>query len=1423
MGSGECAIATGICRRVLIQFIAVALLVAMPLAKSVGADSSFPEYGVSNDKADACPASTATIDDCASGELTPMTMPPLGTPKDLEVTAPCRVPAGTYYYGNVNIFRKKGVTVGGTLTFDDATIDFWANNILVENLGTLRAGTAKEPIGTASLNNVVTIHLWGAEAADPMNGCGATCKTDPTAADGNTCGVAPADWATGLTNASSGDVKSCTSAKNIPGGVSDCFYAYKPLNFDGANPHAYFGYKTLGISWGGSLQLYGAKGASYDTATNTTPSSSGTSWRRLAVNLAGANSKGIGTETTITLDQPVNWKMNDKIVISSTDYMPAHAEQLVLSADANNSKTITVTTPVQYPHNGTTYPLTNRTSPLMNVPGRLGIDPTLLSNGVEDRAAVGLLSRSIRVVSGGITPGVDLPALPCTSQAMGCYFGGHTIARQGFQTYEVQGVEFYQMGEGGKIGHYPLHFHLARKTAGTSPAHNAFIKDSSIWDSMTRWIVVHGTQDVTLARNVGYESIGHGYYLEDATEINNKLYSNLGILARAAVVNAQNPRQVPGILAADFPNTQTVPIPLQLPQELVPYHSDIDHPSVFWMTNGWNDFEYNLADGAGSCGVCYWFVPAFNSGPSSKMAWSSYAAEQRDSSRKSTSPLQKFLGNYCSTAMNSFQTVGNTSPCLGYVNNTVATFPVQAAIHNPLAPQLPTQKNKADDPPLLPDQVKALSVYYPNVDTGGLRLATSCPAGKDCGSNADVPVCDAGSEQNCMITLIDHYTSSFTWSQFNFAALWLRPQWYWVVNSALTDIQGGGLSFVTGGGYTNADALPGHWTLASQDIFVGATQPTNPYALEGGPFNPTTAALPGPSSMLPAAPLGFKLSCALGAGNAFPGYCLDQNQGVSFPTSNFGNNQRFFNIYDGPSYEDSNAYLDIKKTTNLDCTASGTTSCNNGSQWLNARQLGTPRDDTVSGDNNCYLPNAAIAWKQPNGFYYPPAFHSKNLFFDNVDIRHYVIEPLFNPGTFQTNTTAIAAHYCSTASTMFDNFTDVDRQTELTDDDGSLTGFVQTTPVNGLVQTISVNLDQFFSAPVESVECLSGQFIDSTTTPVLPPGTAKTSPYDYVTTAMYPKCMARMPGTDVCNRLTNDKPPMLDPETIWNTGCSTNTCYGVPLYRQFVTDQEKNGPPMPAAVPTPSIRLMGQDQAQRSGLTVNNATYYIDTTLNAAAQITPPNTTTSNVFEKDHTYYTYFLFAKPNTKQTYQLYVGKDSTFDPTKDVQMVRANVTGFPYDFTQGAWPAQWGRAAADGGGNGYDATTGIETITVNMNGYSTFATDYATSKSNECAPDSFCKSVSGTCTCQLDSTDPNFAGCQSICTNWANKDVQCPAERCFGFSVTLPSDFATIPSTVVPRPQPTPDCFPSNFNISESAATMDLAGTCGGMTPPSYTMCK
>lgn len=64
-----------------------------------------------------------------------------------------------------------------------------------------------------------------------------------------------------------------------------------------------------------------------------------------------------------------------------------------------------------------------------------------------------------------------------------------------------------------------------------------------------------------------------------------------------------------------------------------------------------------------------------------------------------------------------------------------------------------------------------------------------------------------------------------------------------------------------------------------------------------------------------------------------------------------------------------------------------------------------------------------------------------------------ILEPLFSStGHYQTYPQAVANRYCTWNNGLFAGFTDIDRQTELNDDDGSLTG---------LVNTVSVNRDPF--------------------------------------------------------------------------------------------------------------------------------------------------------------------------------------------------------------------------------------------------------------------------------------------------------------------------------------------------------------------------
>src|SRR5262249_57049460 len=57
----------------------------------------------------------------------------------------------------------------------------------------------------------------------------------------------------------------------------------------------------------------------------------------------------------------------------------------------------------------------------------------------------------------------------------------------------------------------------------------------SMWALMPRLAVLHGTHDVTLARNVGFLSMGHVYNHKDGYEIDNRLCQNLGVSVRASL------------------------------------------------------------------------------------------------------------------------------------------------------------------------------------------------------------------------------------------------------------------------------------------------------------------------------------------------------------------------------------------------------------------------------------------------------------------------------------------------------------------------------------------------------------------------------------------------------------------------------------------------------------------------------------------------------------------------------------------------------------------------------------------------------------------------------------------------------------------------------------------------------------------------
>ncbi|MDB5321539.1 MAG: hypothetical protein JWN40_3170, partial [Phycisphaerales bacterium] len=122
-------------------------------------------------------------------------------------------------------------------------------------------------------------------------------------------------------------------------------------------------------------------------------------------------------------------------------------------------------------------------------------------------------------------------------------------------------AEFRHLGKEGVLGRYSLHFHLAGDSMRGSS-----IVGASIWDSGNRWITVHGTNYLVIRDCVGYQSMGHGFFLENGTEVYNVLDRNLAVQAYSAK---------------------------KLPDQALPF--DVNDGSGFWWANSLNSFTRNVA------------------------------------------------------------------------------------------------------------------------------------------------------------------------------------------------------------------------------------------------------------------------------------------------------------------------------------------------------------------------------------------------------------------------------------------------------------------------------------------------------------------------------------------------------------------------------------------------------------------------------------------------------------------------------------------------------------------------------------------------------------------------------------------------------------------------------------------------------------
>jgi len=157
--------------------------------------------------------------------------------------------------------------------------------------------------------------------------------------------------------------------------------------------------------------------------------------------------------------------------------------------------------------------------------------------------------------------------------------GGSTMFRYG-SSIALDAVELKYMGQPanfGTIGRYAIHFHLAgwiKSFKGYLPSletdeysREGLVANCSLWCCPSRWVVTHGSSELTIRNNVGFISYGSGYFVEDGTELYNQFEHNTAICCLTTVKNDYwNPIPIFGNTSSDlavmscywFKNSQTI-------------------------------------------------------------------------------------------------------------------------------------------------------------------------------------------------------------------------------------------------------------------------------------------------------------------------------------------------------------------------------------------------------------------------------------------------------------------------------------------------------------------------------------------------------------------------------------------------------------------------------------------------------------------------------------------------------------------------------------------------------------------------------------------------------------------------------------------------------------------------------------------------
>ena len=271
-------------------------------------------------------------------------------------------------------------------------------------------------------------------------------------------------------------------------------------------------------------------------------------WARLA-------SRAFIADDRVILQQSVNWEVGQQVVIATTAWNDTEAvnQNEVRTIKAVDGNKIQFTEPLDYFHFAV----------------------------AEYCAEVGLLSRRIHIAGDDQSPSGSYPKGT----------GFHLMSRG---TARISGLEVERGGQTNVLARYSIHFHMMADASGS------YVTDCAIHRSFYRCIAIHGTDNALIERNVCYDHVGHGYYIEDGVEEGNSLRFNLAV----------HPHPL-------FPSGKTW---LNFGENgsqngiVVPSDSGVDIPADiaaggFYITNANNKFYGNAASG-GWTGYTFVNLPA---------------------------------------------------------------------------------------------------------------------------------------------------------------------------------------------------------------------------------------------------------------------------------------------------------------------------------------------------------------------------------------------------------------------------------------------------------------------------------------------------------------------------------------------------------------------------------------------------------------------------------------------------------------------------------------------------------------------------------------------------------------------------------------------------------------------------------------------